>query len=521
MSKTTKQPITALDCALDYGTRGFHIFPVHRVLEGGACSCGNGKCSRIGKHPATKKGFNDATTDLARIRQWWTEAEYNIGFCPSLSGLVAMDIDVGLDKAGQRKVGDQSLAALVDRAGHPLPDTLTVITGSGGEHIYFSTALDIQKSEGRVGKDIDVRGYGGYVILPPSNHASGQQYRWKGGDSGKIAAELPDWLASLMVKKPTSPDVTVRRAAAPAPGIEQPDLQPDSPNDRLTHSQVRELLNAIPASQRDHWMMFGHVLRTIADWIGGEQKAFEVWDAWAATGDGYGGPEDQRYHWATFTEPTQHPIALLIGHARDNDWKPSEEFHRAGRQLRSEAARKALDSLPANASPEDLRPVLALIVKLPAMDQDGFLKELKAKTKISIGALRREMPMADETEDTDAGLIVAKQVLAEHYDGGRAGSSDSYVPSGRIGRLDLKGGCYTAYTVFRLVAEDLARRGLARTVSAHLRAGRQTVRDFLTERYGVLIGERQYFTPRGRTPDQADVVDFLRALRSATRRGHR
>jgi hypothetical protein len=99
----------------------------------------------------------------------------------------------------------------------------------------------------------------------------------------------------------------------------------------------------------------------------------------------------------------------------------------------------------------------------------------------------------------------------------RAGSSDSYLPSGRIGRLDLKGGCYTAYTVFRLVAEDLARRGLARTVSAHLRAGRQTVRDFLTERYGVSIGPRQYFTPRGRTPDQADVTDFLRMLTNASR----
>jgi len=95
----------------------------------------------------------------------------------------------------------------------------------------------------------------------------------------------------------------------------------------------------------------------------------------------------------------------------------------------------------------------------------------------------------------------------------RAASGDSYLPSGRIGRLDLSGGCYTAYTVFRLVAEDLARRGISRRVSALLQAGRQTVRDFLTERYGVSIGERQYFTPRGRTPNQADVTDFLRALR--------
>jgi hypothetical protein len=97
----------------------------------------------------------------------------------------------------------------------------------------------------------------------------------------------------------------------------------------------------------------------------------------------------------------------------------------------------------------------------------------------------------------------------------RAASSDSYLPSGQVGRLELKGGCYTGYEVFRLAAQDIARQGLARQVSALLRAGRQTVRDFLTERYGVSIGPRQYWTPRGRTPDQADVSDFLRVLRRA------
>src|SRR6266851_4623191 len=69
-------------------------------------------------------------------------------------------------------------------------------------------------------------------------------------------------------------------------------------------------------------------------------------------------------------------------------------------------------------------------------------------------------------------------------------ATDTYIPSGRIGKLDLKNGVYTGYEVFRLAAQDIARRGLARQVSALLRAGRQTVRDFLTERYGVSIGPR-------------------------------
>jgi hypothetical protein len=71
----------------------------------------------------------------------------------------------------------------------------------------------------------------------------------------------------------------------------------------------------------------------------------------------------------------------------------------------------------------------------------------------------------------------------------RAGSSDSYLPSGRIGRLDLSGGCYTGYEVFRLAAQDLAKRGLTRQVSALLRAGRRI---------------------------RLAASDFLRAMRKAT-----
>ncbi len=79
---------------------------------------------------------------------------------------------------------------------------LSVLTGGGGEHLYFTTTRDIQKSEGRVGKDIDVRGFGGYLILPPSSHESGDNYRFKDGAAWREAAdnmgEVPEWLAKLM-----------------------------------------------------------------------------------------------------------------------------------------------------------------------------------------------------------------------------------------------------------------------------------------------------------------------------------
>jgi hypothetical protein len=71
-----------------------------------------------------------------------------------------------------------------------------------------------------------------------------------------------------------------------------------------------------------------------------------------------------------------------------------------------------------------------------------------------------------------------------------AGQTDSYIPKGRIGRLDLGRGCYTVAEVFSLAAQDLAARGLAGQAAAAIRARVTTVRAFLTERYGCPLGER-------------------------------
>jgi hypothetical protein len=105
--------------------------------------------------------------------------------------LVALDID-------PKNGGDESLSGLAE-----LPDTLTQITGSGGQHRIFRVPdkFDITKIRNRtsaIAPGLDVRTEGGQIVAAPSVSAIGE-YRWL--DLGSPVAELPEWLYRLMLEE--------------------------------------------------------------------------------------------------------------------------------------------------------------------------------------------------------------------------------------------------------------------------------------------------------------------------------
>lgn len=51
-----------LAAALAYARHGWAVFPLHTWM-GTQCSCGRPDCPNPGKHPRTKNGLKDATTD--------------------------------------------------------------------------------------------------------------------------------------------------------------------------------------------------------------------------------------------------------------------------------------------------------------------------------------------------------------------------------------------------------------------------------------------------------------------------
>jgi len=69
------------------------VFPVHGIDDQGRCTCQKAGCTTPGKHPRTRRGFKDATTDAATIRAWWRKwRSANIGIRTG-GDIVVLDVD--------------------------------------------------------------------------------------------------------------------------------------------------------------------------------------------------------------------------------------------------------------------------------------------------------------------------------------------------------------------------------------------------------------------------------------------
>jgi putative DNA primase/helicase len=191
--------------------RGFRIFPIRWLKAGGICSCPEGAaCNTPGKHPRIKFWQKLACADVRVIRAWWRQWPLaNIGILTgAASGIYVVDVDL-------KRGGDVSLMELCERHGIEWPDTLTVLTGSGGFHYYFlfPEGLDLRNTSGKLGRGIDTRGNGGYVVAPPSLHASGNRYVWV---NDLETAPLPEALIKLLTVAAPSESKTRTQATGGA-----------------------------------------------------------------------------------------------------------------------------------------------------------------------------------------------------------------------------------------------------------------------------------------------------------------
>jgi hypothetical protein len=96
------------------------------------------------------------------LKRWPT---MNLGVTTgSLSQLVVVDLD-GME-------GSQWLSF------NPIVSTLVSLTGNG-KQLYFKWTEHVDNSVSKIAPGVDIRGDGGFCVIPPSQHPNGKLYRWE------------------------------------------------------------------------------------------------------------------------------------------------------------------------------------------------------------------------------------------------------------------------------------------------------------------------------------------------------
>jgi len=182
-----------IDAALAYAAEGLPVFP----------------CNAANKRPHVAGGFKAATTDAEQIRRWWSQWPGAMIGMPTgtRSGVWVLDID---DPATFER------ACPVE-----LPATRRGETGKG-YHLHFRYQDGIRSTQRGANAPwpipdlpgAEVRGEGGYVILPPSRHPSGRLYRWANDNPPATAPADLVQLVTLKAK-PAEREKHVQHLAAP------------------------------------------------------------------------------------------------------------------------------------------------------------------------------------------------------------------------------------------------------------------------------------------------------------------
>jgi hypothetical protein len=162
-------------------------------------------------------GVHDASSDPGQIRAWGRACPNgNIGIaCGEASGIVVLDVD-------PRNGGDVAIRALAAK-GHVFPKGPRARTGNGGFHLLYRHQPGIGGSKNKLGRGIDVKSTGGYIVVAPSwtrgsDAGPGGSYVWEVSPFAMPVPRLPIWLSTMLNPPP-------RRQAAYTPEAAADDLE--------------------------------------------------------------------------------------------------------------------------------------------------------------------------------------------------------------------------------------------------------------------------------------------------------
>jgi len=152
-----------LSAALAYLAAGISVVPTCWTDEDGRCVPHGKDCSAPGKRPLVKwKEYQQRLPTEEEVRSWWEKyPEANIaGITGRISRFFVLDFDTK-DKFFKHPQRDFWI------------ENTPVVETARGFHVYLRYDQEVH---GTRMAGVDVKGEGGYVILPPSIHATGFEY---------------------------------------------------------------------------------------------------------------------------------------------------------------------------------------------------------------------------------------------------------------------------------------------------------------------------------------------------------
>lgn len=190
---------------------------------------------KLEKAPYPARGLRDAKRREAAIEAWWGRLHPNaLVALPTGRANDVWVLDIDVPSKDHKDDGREWLAEMEDEHG-PLPHTRIGVTAGGGLHYYFKYVEGIANGSGLssgLGRGVDVRGEGGYVVAPGSIMADGRFYEWK--DDNAPFADAPDWLLDIVVKRNERPEEPRQRASSGS----NTDYRPSGGNDAYARTAL-------------------------------------------------------------------------------------------------------------------------------------------------------------------------------------------------------------------------------------------------------------------------------------------
>lgn len=291
--------------AEDFVEAHFRLIALNAIIDGRKCDCQDPDCPAVGKHPKKKSWQTQEHVGEETLKIW--NENYH---CNGLGW--ALDEDHIVIDVDSRSGGLESLDKLQHDLAIDLFDRCSAIvkTGGNGWHFYFKKdgAINIGWKMPKAYPGIDIKQFGGFVVIPGSLHASGNYYEWHSFEKSNLnhMSILPTGIAEMLTKT-----YAIHRESAKLNG--EADLD-----------EISDMLTVLSADMPyDEWTRIGMAIHNATD---GSEKGLQAWEKWSRDSikwkDGLTSKK-----WFSFGKYSGEPVGIgsLVKMAQDCGWSAAAD----------------------------------------------------------------------------------------------------------------------------------------------------------------------------------------------------